>query len=435
MASSVISQIEYEIIDGIKIYKGTTQETRKQYENNINYLKSLVPYENRLFTALQPSTLTAQGRMSNISFDESEIIHMLSEPTGSILMIGCNYGEKINVNYKIPKQVKRSGRGRKPKPKPKTKRRSQGSGKYFSSQITFLNKHPDTDVEYKIKLFRNGVFQVPGVKDPSMSDLIAPINVLRDYLEDNFGEDVQVLNFMAVMRNYKARLHDEKWHVDLEKLEMCINKEKSYSEFLPYINYALAPMSENRRIKCKKFIGKTNPMNIAEISYNTDRCFCLILKFYRPMPSDRDKKTTVKLLKKGKINFDGGNSELEIKELYYWLEYIYNKYRDDILVDIALIKNEYDENEINSLTTDNFIYSDGEDLSESEDADDKYGNTEDKYGNADDKYGNADSDNEHKDHMVDRVKYGTKSSNAHDDSKVISRSANIGRLILKTLRE
>jgi hypothetical protein len=354
------TQIEYEILDGIKIYKGTTVETRKQYESNITYLKSLVPYEDRLFTALQPSTLTAQGCMSNISFDESEIIHMLSEPTGSILMIGCNYGEKLNKEYKIPKVVKRSGRGRKPKPKPKSKRRSQGSGKYFSSQITFLNRHPETDVEYKIKLFRNGVFQVPGVKDPSMSDLIAPINILRDYLEYNFRENVQVLNFMAVMRNYKARLQDVKWHVDLEKLEECINREKSYMSFMPYINYTLATLPESRKQKCMKFIGKTNPMNIAEISYNTDRCFCLILKFYRPMPGDKDKKTTVKLLKKGKINFDGGNSELEVKELYYWLEYIYHKYKDDILVDVASIKNEYDESEINKFHLDDFIYSDEE---------------------------------------------------------------------------
>ena len=44
------------------------------------------------------------------------------------------------------------------------------------------------------------------------------------------------------------------------------------------------------------------------------------------MPGDPIKKTTVKLLKKGKINFDGANSEYEVQELYYWLEYIYTKY-------------------------------------------------------------------------------------------------------------
>ena len=78
------------------------------------------------------------------------------------------------------------------------------------------------------------------------------------------------------------------------------------------------------------------------------------------MPDDIQKKTTVKLLKKGKINFDGGNSEYEVKELYYWLEYIYYQYRKQILVEIASIKNEYDENAINSIDPSNFIYSEGE---------------------------------------------------------------------------
>ena len=59
------------------------------------------------------------------------------------------------------------------------------------------------------------------------------------------------------------------------------------------------------------------------------------------MPQDINKKTTVKLLKKGKINFDGGNCEHEILELYYWLQYIYSKYSNDILVDISKISNTY----------------------------------------------------------------------------------------------
>jgi hypothetical protein len=369
-----ISPIEYESNGNIKIYKGTTVETRKGYEKNVEYLKSLVPKEERLFTELQPSTLTAQGCMSNISFDESDVIHMLSVPTGAILLVGCNFGEKYNPEYKKPEAVRRSGRGRKPKAKTKNKRRTQGTGKYFSSQITFLIRHPETSVEYKIKLFRNGVFQVPGVKDPSMSDLIQPINILRDYLAYNFDEDVQVLNFMAVMRNYKAKLIDEKWHVDLEELEKCINKEKSFLRFLPYLNLMLAPLIPELRTKCMQFIGKTNPMNIAEITYNTDRCFCLILKFYRPMPNDSQKKTTVKLLKKGKINFDGGNSEYEVKELYYWLEYIYYTYRKFILVDIASIKNEYDQNAINNINLDELIYSNGE-----EDTNDKCDFSEKKH--------------------------------------------------------
>ena len=331
--------IEYDTINSIKIYKGTTCDMRKKYLYSIEYLQNLM--NEKIFTELYPSTLTAQGYMTNISFDESTLINVLSEPTGLILMIGCNFGEKFNSEYVAPVAVKKSGRGRKPKPKIKNKRRSQGTGKYFSSQITFLIKHATTSIIYKIKLFRNGVFQVPGVKDPSMSDLVEPINALKKYLSLNFVREVQIMNFMAVMRNYKARLINENLHVDLEKLEECINKEKNYNLFTPYIKYILKNIPCSIQKKMLKFIGKTNPLNVAEVSYNTDRCFCLILKFYRPMPGDPIKKTTVKLLKKGKINFDGANSEYEVQELYYWLEYIYTKYKDQILIDITNIKNTY----------------------------------------------------------------------------------------------
>lgn len=361
------SLIEYEEVNGIKIYKGTTESTRTKYENEIKFLKDNADSNEKLFTNLQPSTLTAKGLFSNISFDESDIIHMLSEPTGYIMKIGCNYGEKFNKNYVVAKVVKKSGRGRKPKPKPVSKRRVQGLGKYFSSQITFVIKHPKTEDIYKIKLFRNGVFQVPGIKDPNMLDLIEPIHILRDYLSYNFREDVKVVNFIAVMRNYKAKLILDKWHVDLEKLEEIIDKEKSYRLFSPCTNYMLSCMNQARKNKCMAFIGKTNVMNIAEISYNTDKCFCLIIKFYRPMPNCTYKKTTVKLLKKGKINFDGGNSELEVIELYHWLENLYITHKKDILVDVATIENKYDEEKIAKLNERDFIYSDDDICSECSD--------------------------------------------------------------------
>ena len=76
------------------------------------------------------------------------------------------------------------------------------------------------------------------------------------------------------------------------------------------------------------------------------------------------------MLKKGKINFDGGNSEYEVKELYYWLEYIYTKYKDQILIDITKIQNEYHK-EFYDIDT-SILY----DLIETDNADnaDKYNN-------------------------------------------------------------
>jgi hypothetical protein len=353
--------IEYTIINDIKIYSGSTTRSREQHIAVAKYLDSIIPPDDVLFSSLTASTLTAQGLMSNISFDEKEIIDMLSEPTGAILMIGCNFAEKFNPKYIPAVPVKKSTRGRRPKVKPVSKRKLNGSGKYFSSQITFLIEHPVSKIHYKIKLFRNGVFQVPGIKDPSMEDLIAPITILRDYLSYNFGEKIEVLNFMAVMRNYKAKLVDENLHVDLEELERYINEIKKAKYLKPFIENELQDMPTSYLSKAMSYIGKTNPWNVAEVTYNTDRCFCLIIKFYRPISTDSKKKTTLKLLKRGKLNFDGANSSHEVEELYQWLRYIYTMKKDDILVNVNNIYNVYDEKEMAKLNPAEFIYDESDD--------------------------------------------------------------------------
>jgi hypothetical protein len=122
---------------------------------------------------------------------------------------------------------------------------------------------------------------------------------------------------------------------------------------------------------CQQFLRNYNPLNIAEMVYNTDRCFCLIIKFYRPSLFDQTKKTTVKLLKKGKINFDGGNSQQEVEELYYWLNYIYLKYKDQILFDVREIKNEYNSDTSSDESSAESIYDDDLEIDESDHESDK----------------------------------------------------------------
>jgi len=344
MESSIVKyQPIYNIIDNIKIYNGLTLSSQENYEARIAYLKNLIKDYPPLFTDLESSTLTAQGVMTNISFEEKNLINYLEPPTKYIVKIGCNYGEIFHPDYVEPEKKKTSGRGRKPKPKIKSRRKTQGNGKYFSSQITFEIEHPDSKIRYKIKLFRTGVFQVPGVRDPSMQDLIKPIEILRKYLAYNFAEDVQVLDFVAVMRNYKARLINEHYHVNLNRLEELIIREKIDPVNTQFIDFMLRNYSSDDKEAIIDMLDGYNPLSIAEMTYNTDRCFSLIIKYYRASINDINKKTTVKLLKKGKINFDGGNSQQEVEELYYWLIYIYNKYKDEILFDIQNIKNEYNE--------------------------------------------------------------------------------------------
>ena len=353
--------------DGIEIYDGTTEESRVLYKEKIQYFQDKIKGKERLFNKLQPSTLTARGEMTDIIFNEKDLISNLTplDESSSILKIGCNYGELVNPKF-MPKVIpKKTGRGRKPKEKSQTRRKLQGNGKYFSSQITFIienineekkesekkeleSKTLINDIKlneyhlnkpFKIKLFRNGVIQVPGIRTSSMLDLVTPVDALRKYLEVNFKHPIKVRKFIAVMRNYKTSLLNKNYHVNLVKLEELILKEKNDQRNKKFIQYMTDFMDDTHKNKINELTENYNPMNIAEITYNTDRCFCLIIKFYRPSLGDQTKKTTVKLLKKGKINFDGGNSEQEVEELYTWLEDLYIKYKDEIIFDVNMIQN------------------------------------------------------------------------------------------------
>lgn len=339
----------YDVYDGVKIYDGSSQEDYKRTQESVILLANEVEKsKKRLLTDLQPSTLTAKGRMTNVLFNEQDLIKRLPKPKKYICLIGCNYGEIYSDFYIPPQQKKTTGRGRKPKPKNTQKRKVPGSGKYFISQITFLIILED-NTEYKIKLFRNGVFQVPGVISPNMYDLIRPVSILRDYLRENLNPLIEIIDFKAVMRNYKCRLADSNIMVALNEVDECILLEKNNTDGTDIISSLNRsnPGSHNGLEPLQRFSEShfenriKNRFKIAEITYNNDKCSCLICKFYRPTLGDQEKKTTVKLLKKGKINFDGGNSEEEVKELYYWFELFYQKYADRILCNVNDIVDGY----------------------------------------------------------------------------------------------
>jgi TATA-box binding protein (TBP) (component of TFIID and TFIIIB) len=325
----------YKTVSGIRIYTGTTKYSKHLLKQSIKYHKSQI--KQKIFTELTPSTLTAKGQFSNISFDEEDIIDMLTVPEGGyILKIGCNYGVLTNPcpNYEQPAVKARvSNRGRKPKIKPKSKRKLQGSGKFFSSQITFEIYNPDNYKVYKIKLFRNGGFQVPGVKKPDMTDLINPINTLLDYLRVEFmNPKIKVIYFISVMRNYICRIIDTNVLIRLNDLEIMLKNQKDNFETNQYIYDYVATLNTPCEKSIQDYIGiKKNLIGIAEIQNNCERYFGLILKFYRPVPWKENKRTTIKILRSGKINFDGGNSEDELIELYHWLENVFENNKDQIL--------------------------------------------------------------------------------------------------------
>lgn len=328
--------LNYEMIDGIKIYTGTTEYSKRQLDNRIDVYRRNLKTD-KILTELLPSTLTAKGSFNNVSFNEEDIIEMLTKPVGGyILSIGCNYGVIINPSPDYmppPKKIRTSKRGRKPKNRPKSKRKLQGSGKYFSSQITFEIYNVSNKKIYKIKLFRNGGFQVPGVNKPDMSDLIAPILILRNYLREEFmDETIDVQYFISVMRNYICKIYDSNVLIRLNELETLLKNFKEADSTID-IDELCSEFDTTMLEEIKKYMGSenNNTIGIAEIQNNCERYFGLILKFHRPVPWKMNKRTTIKVLRSGKINIDGGNSIEEGLELYYWIESLFTKYKSNIL--------------------------------------------------------------------------------------------------------
>ena len=344
MYTNVHDPMEFYIIDGVKIYTGTTKYSECRYLNMIKRYDTGMP--NTIFTALKPSTLTAKGQFTDISFNEETLINKLTIPDGGyIIQIGCNFGEIANKNptyTQPPIKHRTSNRGRKPKPKPKSNRKLQGSGKYFSSQITFFIYCPLAKKIYKIKLFRNGGFQVPGVNKPNMQDLINPIKILKTYLRQEFNnQTIDSKYFISVMRNYICRLTNSNLLIKLNILETILKEYKLNTDISVYMNILNELVSTNYMSRSYietiiDYIGEKHTIQgMAEIQHNCERYFGLIIKFYRPVPWKMNKRTTIKVLRSGKINIDGGNSIEECFSLYYWLAALLHEHKDTVLYDIT----------------------------------------------------------------------------------------------------
>jgi len=248
----------------------------------------------------------------------------------------------------LVKSKKSSTRGRKPKEKKKNKRKIQGSGLYFSSQISFDIYNYHNKKISKIKLFRNGNLQVPGISRPNMTDLLDSVVLLKNYLNhikaQQEPQNVEIPYVIAVMRNYTCRLADLNITIILNKLEDILYFEKNmplnkvpfekYTEFL----HSIGASAESGHEIYKYFNVAFD--SISEISLNNERYPGLLIKFNRPIPGKDNKKLTVKILSSGKLNFDGSSSGLEVVEIYYYLQYIFAKYWSEITFDSSAANQE-----------------------------------------------------------------------------------------------
>lgn len=260
-----------------------------------------------LFSRLENSTCTVQGKLSNIEHTESELIKVV-KCENDIVAIDCNYGHLKLDTYTKEVKVRKSNRGRKKKEKPIKTRKTQGDASSFNSQITFTilglvirdkpitpDKHSikaeklienEKDIEkfikeYKIKIFRNGQFTIPGILIEDLSDVKKPLLTLCDYfnrMNDVAADDkkVEIINLYSVMRNYKFRILSGR--VDIIKLhKYCVDhfqvllnvRFSDIEEFIynPSFNgYDSGPNS----IGWGSFINNNPNINYSDISISLD---------------------------------------------------------------------------------------------------------------------------------------------------------------------
>lgn len=211
-----------------------------------------------LFTKLCNSTCTIEGKFSNLEHNEEELIELI-DPESPLVKMDNNYGHKVLAGYATVTEERKSNRGRKKKPKVVKHRIFQGDGTGFNSQtqITVLGTHirfkpliadkhckrarlptindqlhpgwsgdiVNTELinkEYKIKIFRNGKFTVPGVLCEDLSDVGPPLNAICRYFSCLFIEDVQIIELFPVMRNYKCKLMEG--NIDIRSLQRYCNQ-------------------------------------------------------------------------------------------------------------------------------------------------------------------------------------------------------------------
>lgn len=185
------------------------------------------------FTPLEITIIGVQGDFviidkeknshRDIEFQEEELIDFLN-PGGAIKAIECNYGIKTVDGYSTEKPPKTSNRGRKPEAKPKKERVRPGNGKCFNSQITWHTENDNGKI-FKIKLFRNGRFQVPGVQRIDFGDVKPSVKYLKNYLASVFVEDIELKKDLSIILiNFKCRISENNnYHVNVMKLVEYLN--------------------------------------------------------------------------------------------------------------------------------------------------------------------------------------------------------------------
>ncbi len=241
---------------------------------------------------------------------------------------------EIRSQYVLPCLIekKKSNRGRKKMKKKVKKRKDQGSGKSFNSGAQLITKgtleeYPDK--YYKPKVYRNGSFTIPGGKKEDLSDVIEPLKRVAEFFSTP-DKIVTLIEKHINMQNHKCNVILENTIFDMDHIEQLMYSEKNSSDAL----------------------SKKYNLRLGEITYALDKHAGITVKFYRPgqeisqdkKKRNKNKKKTLKISQKCKINIDGAIDKTEVINIWNWLNELLLIHYDTTVYD-QLEPREYSDSE------------------------------------------------------------------------------------------
>jgi hypothetical protein len=343
-----------------------------------------------LFTPLCISTISMNGTIDNVSPDEKEDGNRM-ECIGPIVEIANNFDCKTTPSYMEYKKKHEKKSRTSTITKHRRKKHShmnKGTGTHQASQITFVVKSP-AGRYYKIKVFRKGSIQVPGVvKENGYVDIVESLCVLVNYLRWIYSDNsIRMSELFTSMKNYCCKLQYTHFRINLSKMKELLRQYKMNNPFKEEVKFLLncVGLHEEKKDNVESEeededddirinIGLPNrpkmlynvihkgintysnegifdmirimcghtKEQMAEIIQDPDKsASSLSVKFYRSpvkvfkvMREKDPKRTTVKIMQSGKINIEGGNSYEEAAKIRDWLTQFIRDRQDVLLGNI-----------------------------------------------------------------------------------------------------
>lgn len=373
-AIAEIANIDEKPGPGGKLYTGVIPSVPPKAKVCCDLLSNITEYTSPLYTGDTygvlslpvETTCTLNGTLSGIRFHERELINRV-ELNDDIAMLVCNYGEKRQPWYTSDLDAKVSTRGRKPTGDQKNthpknpNRKVQGSGKCFSSQLTFVTAHNNRTQFFKVKVFRTGFIQIPGSRPDLVNQSFDAIAIVVRELTRVFGGEspIGLSSLYLVMKDYKLHAplnYDQALNLYALKNIFGVVKLRQLglndSDIMANIETVVAKLPEVRRNTEKILLrAEMLPPNgsippISDIKYNYyENKFSA--SFATPTPDDPDKHIRLVVFPDGyldrndhskgygcKIDILGAVDRRFTLDIYLMLLGVFRWFKDLLVVDV-----------------------------------------------------------------------------------------------------